>query len=134
MSESEKEWNEVGDGFKKLGALFKQHYEAQGQEAPPEGEEPAESVSEEEVKDAVHTIGESLKTAFASLGDAVRDPEVKEEAKQTARSFFDALGATINEIGDEITKWREKQKAEEEPPSRTDAAPAEPPAEQEPED
>ncbi len=133
MSQSEKEWNEVGDGFKKLGALFKQHYDAQGEEAPPEGEEPEEAVSEEEVKDAIHTIGESLKAAFNSLGDAVRDPEVKEEAKQTARSFVDALGATINDLGDEISKWRERQKAEE-PPSRTDAAPAEPAPEQEPED
>jgi hypothetical protein len=117
MSQSDETWNEVGEGFKKLGSLFRDHYRAQAGE----GEEP--TVSDEEVKEAISTLGDSIKTAFATVGDAFRDPEVQEEAKDTARSFFDALGATFADIGDEISKLRDKP---EEPPTRTEAAPAEP--------
>ena len=119
MSQSDESWNDVGERFKKLGSMFKQHYEAQDAEGT------AEAVSDEEVKEAVATLGESIKTAFATVGDAVKDPEVQDEAKQTAKSFFDAIGATFTELGDEFKKWRSKDD-DMEPPSRTDAAPAEP--------
>ena len=119
MSQSDETWNEVGEGFKKLGSMFKQHYESQ------EEAEGSEAISDDEVKDAVRTIGESLKTAFATVGDTVKDPEVQDEAKQTAKSFFDALGATFAELGNEISKWRDKDKTEEPTPS-TEAAPEEP--------
>ncbi|MDF1597247.1 MAG: hypothetical protein P1T08_14310 [Acidimicrobiia bacterium] len=119
MSKSDETWSEVGEGFKKIGSMFKQHYESQ---AAGEG---AEAVSEEDVKDAVQTLGESIKTAFATIGDAVADPEVQSEAKQTAKSFVDALGASFSDLGDQISKWRAKGGTGE-PPSRTDAAPAEP--------
>ena len=119
MSQSDESWNDVGERFKKLGSMFKQHYEAQ------DAEEASEAVSDEEVKEAVATLGESIKTAFATVGDAVKDPEVQDEAKQTAKSFFDAIGATFTELGDEFNKSRSKED-DMEPPSRTDAAPAEP--------
>ena len=119
MSQSDETWNEVGEGFKNLGSMFKQHYASQ------EEAEGSEAISDDEVKDAVRTIGESLKTAFATVGDSVKDPEVQEEAKQTAKSFFDALGATFAELGNEISKWRDKDKTEAPTPS-TEAAPEEP--------
>jgi hypothetical protein len=119
MSQSEESWNDVGERFKKLGSMFKQHYEAQDAEGT------SEAVSDEEVKEAFATLGESIKTAFATVGDAVKDPEVQDEAKQTAKSFFDAIGATFTELGDEFNKWRNKED-DMEPPSRTEAAPAEP--------
>ena len=118
MGQSDETWNEVGDGFKKLGSLFKSHYESQ------DSEETTETVSDEEVKDALRTIGDGLKTAFAGIGDAVKDPEVQDEAKQTAKSFFDAIGATFAELGDEISAWREKNKEDEAP---TEAAASEDP-------
>ena len=119
MSQSEESWNDVGERFKKLGSMFKQHYEAQDAEGT------SEAVSDEEVKEAVATLGESIKTAFATVGDVVKDPEVQDETKQTAKSFFDAIGATFTELGDEFNKWRNKDDNME-PPSRTEAAPAEP--------
>lgn len=119
MSQSDESWNDVGERFKKLGSLFKQHYEAQDAEGASEG------VSEDEVKEAVATLGESIKTAFATVGDAVKDPEVQDEAKQTAKSFVDALGATFTELGDEFKKWRSKED-EVETRYRSEAAPTEP--------
>lgn len=125
MGQSDETWNEVGDGFKKLGSLFKSHYESQ------DSDEDTEAVSDEEVKDALRTIGDGLKTAFATIGDAVKDPEVQDEAKQTAKSFFDAIGATFAELGDEISAWREKNKEDEasvpEEATPEGAAPEDPP-------
>ena len=121
MGQSDETWNEVGDGFKKLGSLFKSHYESR------DSEEGTEAVSDEEVKDALRTIGDGLKTAFATIGDAVKDPEVQDEAKQTAKSFFDAIGATFAELGDEISAWREKNK-EDDAAASEEAAPEDPPA------
>jgi hypothetical protein len=99
MSRSDKAWNDVGEQFDRLGSMFKHHYEAQG------GEDGAEPISEDEVIDAVRTLGESVKMAFATVGDAFNDPEVQEEARQTTASFFDALGATFSELGDDISTW-----------------------------
>jgi hypothetical protein len=36
-----------------------------------------------------------IKPVFASIGDAFADQEIRAEARQTAFSFFDALGATF---------------------------------------
>ncbi len=116
MSQSDEAWNDVGEQFKKLGSMFKHHYEAQ------ERDEGTEVVSEGEVRDAVRSLGESIRTAFATVGDAVTDPEVQEEARQTAASLFDALGATFSELGDDISKWRERGESSD-PPSPTEATP-----------
>jgi predicted HAD superfamily phosphohydrolase len=116
MSQSEEAWNDVGEQFRKLGSMFKHHYEAQ------EHDEGTEVVSEGEVRDAVRTLGESIRTAYVTVGDAIKDPEVQEEARQTAGSLFDALGATFSELGDDISKWRERGESLD-PPSPTEAAP-----------
>ena len=115
MSRQDEAWNDVCEQFDKLGSMFKSHYEAQG------GTGGAESISEDEVIDAVRTLGESIKTVFATVGDAFNDPEVQEEAKQTAGSLFDALAATFSELGDDIsTLW--ERGGPPDSPSRTEAA------------
>lgn len=101
MGQSDEAWNDVGEQLKALGMMFKSHYQAY------EGEDITEVVSEDEVKDALRTLGESAKAAFGTIGDAFTDPEIREEARQTAGSFFDALGATFSELGDDISTRRE---------------------------
>jgi len=101
MGQSDEAWNDVVEQVKRLGSLFRYHYQAQ------EGEEGAEVASKDEVKDALLTLGESINAAFAAVGDAVKDPEVQEEARQTAGAFFAALGRTFSDLGDEISKRRE---------------------------
>jgi len=98
VSQSDEAWGEVVEQVKKLGSMFAYHYQAQ------EGETNAEVVSNDEVKDALLTLGESFKAAIGTVGDAIKDPEVQDEARQTAASFFDALGATFSELGDDISR------------------------------
>ncbi len=118
MSRQDEAWNDVCEQFDKLGSMFKSHYEAQG------GKEGAEFISEDEVIDAVRTLGESIKTVFATVGGAFNDPEVQEEVKQTAGSLFDALAATFSELGDDISTWWERGEPSDSPP-RAQATPPE---------
>lgn len=105
MDQSDEAWNDVVEQVKKLGSMFRYHYQAQ------EDAEGAEAASEDEVKAALLTLGDSIKAAFATVGDAIKDPEVQEEARQTAGLFFDALGATFSKLGDDISKRREKEES-----------------------
>lgn len=110
MGQSDEAWNDAVEQLKTLGSMFTNHYQAQ------EGEEGAAVASEDEVKDALRTLGASIKAAFATVGDAFKDPEVQAEARQAAGSFFDALGATFSELGDDISKRRESGDSPRTPP------------------
>jgi hypothetical protein len=110
MGQSDDAWNDVGEQLKTLGSMFKSHYKSH------EGEIRVEVVSDDEVKEALLTLGDSVKTAFASIGDAIADQEIRTEARQTAGSFFDALGATFSELGADISKQRD-QDSPNQPPS-----------------
>lgn len=103
MGQSDEAWNDVGEQLKKLGFMFKTHYQEY------EGEDFTEVVSDAEVKDALRTLGESVKAAFATVGDAFADAEIRDEARQTAGSFFDALGATFSDLGHDISAERRSE-------------------------
>ena len=103
MGQSDEAWSEVGEQLKTLGSMFKDHYQAQ------EDESIVEVVSEDEVKDALRTLGESVKAAFSTVGDAFTDPEIQSEARQTAGAFFDALGVTFSELGRDISNRDESK-------------------------
>ena len=102
MGQSDDAWSDVGEQLKTLGSMFKSHYQNH------EGEIRVEVVSDDKVKEALRTLGESVKTAFASVGDAFADQEIRTEARQTAGSFFDAVGATFTELGEDISKQRDQ--------------------------
>lgn len=111
MGQSEEAWYEVGEQFKTLGSMFKYHYMSQ------DVGDRIEVVSDDEIKDALRTLGESLKAAFGTVGDAVADPEIRDEARQTAGSFFDALGATFSDLGHDISKRDEGEDLPIQPPT-----------------
>jgi hypothetical protein len=101
MSQVDEAWKDVGEQFQKLGAMFREHYDAQ------EGE-PEEPPSDEEMEEAVRKLTEGIKSAFGAAGDTFKDPALMDEARVTASSFFNALGATFEEIAATITAKREK--------------------------
>jgi hypothetical protein len=103
MGQSDEAWSDVGEQFKTLGSMFKDHYQNH------EGEIRVDVVSDEEFKEALHTLGDSVMTAFASIGDAFADQEIRAEARQTVGSFFDALGATFSELGTDISKKADQE-------------------------
>jgi hypothetical protein len=99
MSQPDEAWNDVGEQFKRLGSTLKRRYQTSDGRGNSDG---LEAPSEDEVKDALRTLSESIKHAFVTVGDAMNDAEIREETRQTAGSFFDALGATFAKLGEDI--------------------------------
>lgn len=96
MAEFEDSWHEVAKEFRKLGSAFRDHYEAT-KETPDE-----ETPTEDEIRDALHTVADALDSAFTAAGEAVKDPEVKQAAKDATRSLVDALAATFSRLGEAV--------------------------------
>lgn len=95
-------WNDVAEQFGAIGSLFKEHYDNQetGQEEDPE-------VTQEQLDAAVSKLKTSLEAAVETAGDAVKDPNLKEGAREGAASVLDAIGVTFSEVGGEVSKQKE---------------------------
>lgn len=102
MSQMDEAWSDVGERFKRLGSMYKEHYKAH------EGDPDRETVTDEEVAEALRQLGASIRTAFEAAGDTIADPALKEEARGTASSFFSALGTTFNEFSAQIAAKRDR--------------------------
>jgi len=97
MGEVEDSWQTVAGEFRSLGYAFRDHYRAtkdQGDTAP----------SEQEVRDALHTVTDALDTALTSVGNTIRDPEVQQSAKEAAKSLLDALGTSFAQVGEALDR------------------------------
>ena len=73
-----------------------------------------EGPSEEKVREAVSTLGTAAQSMIDSLGEAMRDPEVRGQVKDAAASFVAALGTTFSRLGDELRGERRHDLDEEE--------------------
>jgi hypothetical protein len=111
MAESKAAWDKVGEDFRVLGRQVKQHYDqrprpgTEMQEAQ-EGQQGqgAPAADRRKVDDTLEKLRDSLEQAFSALGDAVRDPQVGEQAKKAAGSLNDALTATFAEASERFKK------------------------------
>ena len=88
------EWTAAGEEIRNLGAQFKRHYAE-----TPEGEDAAPST--DELKEAARAFGRSFGRLVGALGDAARDPEVKESARRAGSKVLDAFGTTFTQLGRE---------------------------------
>jgi hypothetical protein len=93
-------WSKVGDNFVGLSALLKQHYQSHS-DVPPE--------AKEKVSEALNSLGEAIDQATEAIGDAVRDPSVKESASAAGSSVLDAISDTLDEVAGNLTsRWRRR--------------------------
>ncbi|MEX1280332.1 MAG: hypothetical protein AB1Z57_03120 [Acidimicrobiia bacterium] len=95
--EADDEWSAAGQQIRALGSAVRSHYEAPG-----EGEEPGPSP--DELREAARAFGRGLGRFFGAIGDAARDPEVKEQASRAGTSMLNALGATFDQLGKEASE------------------------------
>ena len=87
MADAKTPWNEVGDRLGALALKLKLHAQ--------------EEISEErkaEARTAVERFGATIQGAIDALGDAVRDPAVKEDAKAAGHALSTAVTATVEEV------------------------------------
>ena len=106
MAESRGAWDRVGEDFRELGRQVRQHYDQRPRPEDREGREgqAAPAAERRKVDDALEQLRNSLEQAFSALGDAVRDPQVGEQAKKAAGSLNDALTTTFAEASERFKK------------------------------
>ncbi|MGI9641328.1 MAG: hypothetical protein ACR2N9_00950 [Acidimicrobiia bacterium] len=97
MSQSREAWAEVAEQLNALGSTLKDHYAAQ------EGATESGVATHDEVKEALKTLGDAATAALGTIGEAMKDPTVKEEIRATAGSFVNAMGVSMSELGSDIS-------------------------------
>jgi hypothetical protein len=95
-------WSEVADQFSGLGLKLKLHLEEALKARP----------DDETVKKALEELRDSLDRAFTAVGDAVKDPAVKQDVVDVASSLREALSTTFSEASDDLRNcFGSKQRA-----------------------
>lgn len=125
MDDTKDAWDEVGNRFGQLAGLLRERYEAAASREGTPTEE------REKVEQAVRALVDVFDRAFTAVGEAVRDPAFRDEAKQAAGALGEALGATLTDVGNEIRRTFGGAAT---PPAAApgEGAPPEPPAGKEP--
>lgn len=92
MADPKKAWADVGDALSALGLKLKLHTKQELSE------------EDEEFTSALKRLAATVDDIFDGLGNAARDPAVREDAKSVAQSFAGAVDATIDEAKSRLKK------------------------------
>jgi hypothetical protein len=91
MSEASRKWDEVAERFTDLGRSLKDRFDANAAFGTEE---------RDKVNDAMHQLSEALDAGFTTIGDSLRDPEMRDEMRHAGSSIFDAIAATMRDVSD----------------------------------
>jgi hypothetical protein len=92
MDDPKKAWGDVADALSALGLKLKLHTE---QEMSEEGKE---------FTSALERIADTVNDVFQGLGNAARDPAVRDDARSVADAFAGAVDSTIDEAKKRLKK------------------------------
>lgn len=92
MADTKKAWAEVGDALSALGLKLKLHTEQETSE------------DHKEFTSALQRLAGTVDDIFQSVGNATRDPAVREDARNVAQAFAGAVDATIDEARGRLKK------------------------------
>jgi Flp pilus assembly pilin Flp len=95
MTEASRKWDEVGESFGELGRSLKGRFDANAAFGPDE---------RDQVNDALHQLAGALDAGFTSIGDAFRDPAIRDEMKHAGTSIADAIAATLRDVSDAVKR------------------------------
>jgi hypothetical protein len=102
MADTKQAWSEVADRFGELGLKLKLHYQ-QASEARPE---------DDTMRKALEELRDSVDQAFDAVGNAVKDPAVKDDARDVAHALREALSTTFAEASEDLRScFRRKDSA-----------------------
>jgi hypothetical protein len=93
-------WAQASEQFSVIGSKLRDRYrEIVGEDGP----------AEEDVRRAFTTIGSAARSLADSIGDSMRDPEVRDQVKEATSTFFSAIGKTLSQLGDELRPTDERE-------------------------
>jgi hypothetical protein len=90
MTEKESSWGELGSRLDALGLKLKMHYEQAGDGT--------------DAKETLEKLKKGVQEAFDATGNAVKDEAVRSDVKEAGRLFADAIGESLNKLGDAIKR------------------------------
>jgi hypothetical protein len=90
MTEKESSWGELTSRLEALGLKLKMHYEQAGDGT--------------EAKETLEKLKRGVQDAFDATGNAVKDEAVRSDVKEAGRLFADAIGESLNKLGDAIKR------------------------------
>ncbi|MGH8923798.1 MAG: hypothetical protein ACREA0_07825 [bacterium] len=99
-------WEKLGEQFASLREKLKDTYRQQPDEDGP---------SDDEVREAFHTLGRAWDRLTEAVGTAVRDEGVRQQAKGAATGFFEAVGAAFSQFGRELRRPRRAEDTSSDP-------------------
>lgn len=82
-------WDDLTEDLVDLSERLRAAYQRVSDESGP---------SEEEIRHAFRTLGEAWRQVAPSVGEVIRDDEVKAHLKRAASSLADAVGASLSEL------------------------------------
>ncbi|MDQ3537299.1 MAG: hypothetical protein M3415_00645 [Actinomycetota bacterium] len=94
MERSEAAWQRVGEQFSALGEGFKRHQQSVDSEAA--------ANQEQDARDALRALADAVDRMATSVGNALRDPDVKRDAKYATNALLEALGTSFSQLGGEL--------------------------------
>ena len=92
MADPKKAWGDVGDALSALGLKLKLHAEQELSE------------DDKEFTSALQRLAGTVDDIFDGLGNAARDPAVKDDARSVAQAFAGAVDATNAEARSRLKK------------------------------
>jgi hypothetical protein len=95
-------WNQVAEGFAALGRRMKDRYQADETERPAPAEDD-DAASGEALRESFERFVAAGRDVGQRAVDVLRDDDVKAQAKQGATALNDALSATVDLIGREVS-------------------------------
>jgi hypothetical protein len=101
--DTDEAWQQVSKSWVDIGDRLKDRYREVVGDAGP---------SEDQVRDALKTLGTAMQAVFDSLGSAMRDPDVRTQMKEATAGFASAVGQTFSDLGDEIRRANAEDSAE----------------------
>jgi hypothetical protein len=70
----------------------------------------------EKVDDALKQLTEAIDSAFTTIGETLRDPDLREQLKGTANSLASAVTSTVRDVKEDV---KERFGSKEDPRSST---------------
>jgi hypothetical protein len=95
MTDAKQRWDAVGEQFTELGKNFKARYKTNAT---------FDDAQRRQLDDALRNVGEALDAGFTTIGDSLRDPEMRDDVKRAGIAVADALAATFTDVAEEIRR------------------------------
>lgn len=85
----------MADQWKSLGRKLRDTYRQSASDDGP---------TDEDIRAAFSTLGSAWDRLAGAFGTAIRDEQVRQNAKRAATGFFEAVGAAFSELGSELRR------------------------------